>query len=236
MLGAVNGEPPQESSPSTPDNPTNIPAGEAPSVLIASEVGKPGKQWTLELHPAHLGLVEVPGTPPYVILREEMMKSAMLLESMNVLTLSKPLKTNFKLAPEATAALAEWIGKPALVLFYLRRRYAWVLPVAVLWLLGSLPFSGDSTAGTKPIPFDVIGFTLALILIGSWALAKWRPHPILFLVDSFWFLLLSGRLLKDVFVDGRSKGWLIFVVFAGWLVFNGVKHYRRFRGTKITAD
>lgn len=231
MLGAVNGEP----SPSAPENPANIPTVEAPRVLTASEVGKSGKQWTLELHPAHLALVEVPGTPPYIILREEVMKSVMLLEGMNVLTLSKPLKTNFKLTPDATAALAEWIGKPALIMFYLRRRSAWVLPVAVIWLVGSLPISGNPATGAKPVPFDVIGFTLALILIGSWALVKWRPHPVLFLVDSFWFLLLSARLFVDVFVDGKNKGWLISVAFAGWLVFNGVKHYRRFRGTKITT-
>jgi hypothetical protein len=231
MLRAVNGE----ASPSTPDQSTTIPTGESPRVLVLSEVGKPGKQWTLELHPAHLGLVEVPGTPPYVIMREEVMKGAMLIEGMNVFALTKPTKASFKLAPEATAALADWIGKPALMIFYLRRRSAWVLPVAVIWLLGSLPISGNPASGTKPVPFDLIGFTLALILIGSWALAKWRPHPVLFLVDSFWFLLLSVRLLIDVFVEGRSKGWLVFVVFAGWLVVNGVKHYRRFRGTRITA-
>jgi len=231
MLGAVNGEP----SPSTPEPSAIAPSAESPRVLTLSEVGKPGKQWALELHPAHLALVEVPGTPPYVILREEVMKGAMLIEGMNVLALNKPTKASFKLAPEATAALADWIGKPALMLFYLRRRSAWVLPVAVIWLIGSLPISGNADAGNKAVPFDSIGFTLALILIGSWALAKWRPHPLLFLVDSFWFLLLSVRLLIDVFVEGRSKGWLIFGIFAGWLVITGVKHYRRFRGTKIPA-
>jgi len=232
MLRAVNGEP----SPSTPEPSATAPSAESPQVLTVSEVGKAGKQWALELHPAHLALVEVPGTPPYVILREEVMKGAMLIEGMNMLALNKPTKASFKLAPEGTAALADWIGKPALMLFYLRRRSAWVLPVAVIWLIGSLPISGNADTGTKPVPFDAIGFALALILIGSWALAKWRPHPLLFLVDSFWFLLLSVRLLIDVFVEGRSKGWLIFGIFAGWLVFTGVKHYRRFRGTRISAN
>ena len=229
MLGAVNGE----SSPSIPDLPPSASIEETPRVLALAEVGKPGKQWTLELHPGHLGLVEVPGTPPYVILREAVMKGAMLIESMNVFVPGKPIKASFKLAPDATATLAEWIGKPALVLFYLKRRYAWVLPVALIWLVGSLPIAGNPASGAKAVPFDVFGFTLASILIGSWALAKWRPHPVLFLVDSLWFLLLSESLLKDVLMDGRSKGWLIGVVFAGWLIFNGVKHYRRFRGIEI---
>lgn len=163
------------------------------------------------------------------------MKSALLIESMNVLALTKPVKTNYKLTPDATATLADWIGKALLARFYLRRRYAWVLPVAVIWMLGSLPLPGDTSAGVKPIPFDVIGFTLSVTLIASWALAKWRPHPVLFLVDSLWFLLLSAHLLKDVFVDGRGKGWLIFVVFALWMVVNGVKYFRRFRGTSISG-
>jgi hypothetical protein len=82
-------------------------------------------------------------------------------------------------------------------------------------------------------PFDVVGFILAVTLFVAWVFAKWRPHPVLFLVDSIWFLLFAGRLIFDVFVEGSSKGWLVLVAFAFGMVFTGLRHFSRFRGTTI---
>ena len=207
-----------------------IPENVSSSVVTLNELGKPEKQWSLRMFPSHLELEEMPGTPPYIILREAVMKTATLMEGMRVLALTKPIKVTFKLMPADTARLAEWIGKPALVLFHLKHRYGWVLPIAILWMLGSLPIPGDSAT---TVPFDLVGFIMGTALLVSWALAKWRPHPVLFLVDSLWFVLLAGRLLQDVFMDGRSKGWLVLVVVLLWMVVTGLKHFWRFRGTII---
>jgi len=208
------------------------PAQATPIVLVLKEVNGRGADWSLTLHPAHLALADSPGAQPYVIMREQMMKTATLMEGLNVLGLTRPIKATFKLIPEATAALAEWIGKPALAASYLKRRYAWVLPIAIIWILGSLPLPGNSSAGVQAIPFDPIGLALGVTLVVSWAFARWRPHPALFLVDSLWFVAMGGQLVMDV-IQGRSKGWLVLVVLLVWMIVTGLKHFFRFRGTTI---
>jgi len=224
MFSCVNGA-------ETFDAAKEPPAG-FPTVVPIEEVGKPSRPWKLMLYPAHLALEPAPDIPPYLILREHMMKSATVIEGMRVLAVSKPIKASFKLTPATAALLTDWIGKPALAACYLRRRYAWVLPVAVIWVFGSLPMKGDPDAGTDSIPFDPFGLVLGLILVASWAWAKWRPHPTLFLVDSTWFLLMGGYLLKDV-AGGRNKAWLALVVLLLWMAVTGVKHFVRFRGTPM---
>ena len=193
---------------------------------------KASGEWSLTLHPGHLALLEPSSERPYVILRDQVMKSATLAEGIKAFVVSKPRKLTFKLTPEAVAKLADWIGKPVLAGYYLRRRYGWVLPVAVIWMLGSLPLSGDRDAGVDLISFDPVGFGLGLTLVAAWACAKWRPHSALFLVDSVWFLVMGGHLIMNV-VNGRSKGWLVLVAFLLWMVVTGFKHFLRFRGTNI---
>ena len=69
-------------------------------------MNKAKQKWTLALHPEHLALAEASDTQPYVILREEMMKSATLVEGMRSLALSKPIKATFKLASRRSGRLA----------------------------------------------------------------------------------------------------------------------------------
>lgn len=209
-------------------------AAGSPQVLSLAEMGKTDGAWNLTLYPAHLALAESPGERPYVILREEVMKSAMLIEGMRVFTLSKPRTATFKLTPEGVASLAEWIGKPALAAFYLRRRYGWVLPVAAIWIIGSLPMPASPAGGLEAKPFDLLGCGLGLTLVVSWALARWRPHPALFLVDSIWFLCLAGYLTVGV-LEGRSRGWLLLVALLLGMVVTGLKHFVRFRGTPLAG-
>jgi len=205
-----------------------------PTVLSLKELGKTPRDWALTLHPSHLALAESPGAQPYVIFREQMMKSATLIEGIRTLALKEPIKANFKLTPEVTTALAEWIGKPVLAAYYLKRRNGWLLPVALLWVIGSLPLKGDPARGISSIAFDPIGLGLGLMLVATWTWATWRPHPVLFLVDSLWFIALACQLVRNV-VNGRSKGWLVLVVMALWAVVTGLKHFTRFRGTSIAS-
>lgn len=198
-------------------------------------MNKAKQQWSLALYPDHLALADAPDTQPSVIPRNEMMKTATLIEGMRVLALTKPIKATFKMEPPASSALADWIGKPVLALYYLRRRYSWVLPIAILWVIGSMPMSGDSSAGREPLPFDPVGLVLGLTLIAAWGWAKWRPHPALFLVDSLWFLVMAGHLVMEV-AGGRSKGWLVLVAFLIWMVVSGLRHFVRFRGTRLSAS
>lgn len=199
-------------------------------VLPLTEIGKPGA-WTLTLHPSHLALADSPGAQPYILLREAMMKTAVLMMGMRTFAVTEPRKLTFKLSQEATEALAEWIGKPVIAATYLKQRYTFVLPIAAIWILGSLPLAGGSS---NQLPFDPISFSLGVTLVVMWAFAKWRPHPLLFLVDSLWFLVLAVSLVTDV-VRGGSKGWLVLVMILLWLALSGAKHFLRFKGTKIKA-
>jgi len=206
-----------------------------PAIFFLKELGKTSREWTLTLYPSHLSLAEPPAAQPYVIFREQMMKSVTLMEGMRTLAVKEPVKGNFRLTPEATAAVAAWIGKPVLAAYYLKRRHAWLLPVAVLWIIGSLPLEGKPGQGVSSIPFDPIGLGLGIMLVATWAWAKWRPHPVLFLVDSLWFIALACQLVRNV-VNGRSKAWLVLVVLVLWMVGTGLKQFARFRGTSLARS
>jgi len=154
---------------------------------------------------------------------------------MRVFALSKPVKASFKLTPEVTETIARWIGLPVLASIYLRRRYGWVLPVAVIWMLGSLPLPGNPESDLKPVAFDPVGFALGATLVVSWVFAKWRPHAVLFLVDSIWFAIMAGHLVVSV-VNGWSKAWLLLLVPLLWMAATGVKHFYRFRGVEMNPS
>jgi len=93
--------------------------------LDVEELGKKDRRWRLERRSGDLALFEGNDPQPYVILREQFHKDgAMFAEGMRVLWLKQPKKVTFKLTPEATTAMADWIGKPMLASLYLKRRYA----------------------------------------------------------------------------------------------------------------
>lgn len=188
----------------------------------------------MTLHPSHLALADAPGARPYVLLPEQLMKSVTLMEGMRTLVIDQPRKIMFKLTPAAVTALAEWIGKPLLASFYLKRRYLWALPWAILWVVASLASLLPSPHGGTAPRFDAMGFILGLTLIVAWAFARWRPHPILFLVDSVWFSWVAVNLTLSV-LQGRSQGWLLLVPLLLWMAVTGVKHFVRFRGTQLEA-
>jgi hypothetical protein len=208
-------------------------AAVAALVFPLQENGKSTGQWSLTIHPSHLSLADAPGAQPYVILREQFKKEVSFMEGMRALVVKQPRKIIFKLTPEAADALANWLGKPFLAAFYLKRRFSWLFPWALIWAVGSLIVLIPTPEGRPPIPFDVASFLLGVALMVSCAFAKWRPHPILFLVDSLWFASVTVNLSVDV-VYGRSAGWLVLVALTLWMSVTGMKHFFRFRGVKIT--
>lgn len=208
------------------------PAAPAARVLPLKELNARGKEWTLTIHAEHLALAESAEGRPFVILRPQMMKTAVLAEGIRALVLTQPLKMTFKLPSETVAALAEWIGKGTLARHYLKQRYGLMLPAAILCMVGSLPLAGNPAAGVQAIPFNPLSLTLGILLAVSWAFAKWRPRPLLFLTDSIWFTAMGAQLIASV-INGRSKGLLVLLPLLLWMVVRGVKHFHRFRGTTI---
>ena len=203
-------------------------------VLTIKELSSRGKEWTLTFHAEHLALADSADGRPFVILRQQMMKTAVLAEGVRALVLTQPLKLTFKLTAESAAALAEWIGMATLARHYLKQRYSLVLPVAFLWMFGSLPWSGNPAAGVQPIPFNPFSLALGILLAVSWAFAKWRPKPILFFLDSIWFTAMGAQLIASILLHGRSKLLFILLPFLLWMVVRGVKCFFRFRGTDIS--
>jgi hypothetical protein len=204
----------------------------SPAVLQLKEVRNGSPDWTLALYPAHLALGKTSEVHPYVIVREEVMKSALLSETPRLFVVAKPIKTNFKLSETAATALAGWIGKPALARYYLTHRYGLVLPAAILWMFSSIPLPGSPESGAPALTFDPWGLALGVLLAGAWVWMKLRPNPVLFLIDSIWFLSMGAHLVAGV-LNGRSKVWLVLVPLLLWMVFTGVKCFIRFRGTEI---
>ena len=191
-------------------------------------------RWRLVIRPSDLALFEQDDSQPFVLLRDQMLKDVMLSESLNVLAVKKPRKLTFRLPHEATSAVAEWLGEARLASFYLKQRYSWVLAIAIIWIFGSLPLPGDPDAGVEAVPMDVFGLVLGIFLAIAWLFAKWRPHPVLFLVDSIWFLGLSVYLSLEVW-NGRSALWMLLVAILLWMAIKGFKHFSRFRGTQMNV-
>lgn len=210
-------------------------ASSTPQAFTIEEVGQSDRRWRLVIRPGDLALFEADDPQPFVILREQMQKDVVLIEGLRALAVKKPRKLNFKLTVEAVDAVGAWLGAGRLAAFYLKQRYSWVLAIAIIWVFGSLPMPGDPDAGIDAIPLDVFGLGLGLVLAVSWAFAKWRPHPGLFLVDSIWFLCLTGYLVNGVF-NGRSKLWMILVGMLLWMAIKGFKLFARFRHTKIAVS
>ncbi len=208
----------------------------APTVLPLREIGKQTGQWTLTLHPAHLALADAPGAQPYVLLREQLMKSVVLMEGTRALVVQQPHKVMFKLTPDGVRALAEWIGRPFLASFYLKRRYTWVSLWAFLWVVGSLATLLPAPRFGITPQFDLTIFLLGVALLVAAGFAKWRPHPILFLVDGIWFACVAVHLAVNVLTHNRSRAWLVFAAVMIWMAVTGVKHFIRFRGTKLEPE
>ena len=225
-MNAENASPPIPIEPAT---------SEAPTVLPLTEIGKKTSgQWTVTLYPSHLALAEAPGERPYVLLREQLMKTVVLMEGTRALVVQQPRKIMFKLTPAGVKALAEWVGRPFLAAFYLKRRYAWVAPWALLWLVGSLITLLLPSRSGMIAHFDPVSFALGAALLLACGFARWRPHPVLFLVDSLWFAGIAINSAASI-VYGRSKGWLVLVVMMTWMAVTGFKHFLRFRGIKLAA-
>jgi hypothetical protein len=197
-----------------------------------TEVSSTKKQWQLAVHAGHLALSDSPTSQPYILLREGFPKGFNFLERLRVLSVVKPFKATLKLSPEAAAAVTLWFGASFLAMAYLKRRYSFVLPWAILWMIISLPLPGNDAAGIAPQPFQPGEFLLGATLVGAWALAKWRPHPALFLVDFLWFGSLTVQLTWSIFA-GRNPLWFVMVALLGGMAITGLQHFLRFRGTKM---
>lgn len=201
-------------------------------VIPLKENGKQTGQWTFTLFPSHIALADAPGAQPYIILRDEAVKPGFFHEGLRLVEVKKPRKILFRMTAGGADAFADWIGKPLLAARYLKQRYAWISMFAILWALSCFGSLIPPATGKAAPSLDITYFLLGVFLFASTAFAKWRPHPILFLVDALWFLSVAVNLAITV-VYGRSKWWLIAVILLVWVAIKGFRHFGRFRGINI---
>lgn len=203
-----------------------------PREFVVAGISRPAQPWTLRLFPDGLRLApQREGVPPIHLLRAEVPTYAQLLDfgvTRRTLAVRKPVKRAFKLDPPAWSALTEWVGRDTRLRMALRQRLGYGVPLGLLVLATSIPLSGDPEAGIPAVPFDPLAATLGTLLVASALLARWRPHPVLFLVDSAWFAALAASIVVRV-AFGDNPLWLILVVLQLLLVWSGLSLYRDLR-------
>lgn len=118
----------------------------------------------------------------------------------------------------------------------LKRRYTFCAPLAILFVLTSLPFAADESAGLEAVPFSPLSFFLGLGLLGLWVHARFAPRPYLFVADSVWFLLLALSTVWDILRGWSSVWWLLWVVLLVHLAVQGFKQYKRFRSVRTSPE
>jgi hypothetical protein len=136
-------------------------------------------------------------------------------------------KLNFRTTSEQYDILSEWIGKEILLIMTLKQKLSYCIPIGILYILASLPMSGDPESGLDPAPFSPISFGLGVILILISILTKIKPHPVLFLVDSMWFFILMCYTVTQIF-GGASVYWWIAVIIQAIIIVAGIMHYKNF--------
>ena len=228
---SVNPDPSRASEARVPAD--NGSPGDLVAEITALEMPDWRNQWKLLLHPDRLRLDAQSDEPVQEVMRAELAEKVRLTRSLSMkpcVTVKLGKKTrSFYLTHDDFAALKEWIGPPtaADLKVALKRRFAWVLPIGILFVVTSLPMRGDPAAGIEPSPFDLLGFTLGASLILLATLSRRIPHRNFFLLDSLWFQVLAGDLVYRI-CTGSSWVWVFVVLLLVSLARSGILEYRRF--------
>lgn len=183
--------------------------------------------WKVSLDSEVLRLTSADGSEAYEISRAEGAEKIELpggLLGKRMLVAHIPKRQVFQVESEKIAVLKEWLGPPTMLKMTLRRRLRWGLPIGILFIVTSLPLPGDPEAGVEGVPFDVVGMLLGVVLIGLGLMMKIRPVRGLLLVDSVWFVVLSGKVVYNM-VEGSSWLWSILVVLLLSSAASGIRQY-----------
>lgn len=199
-------------------------------------------QWTLEL--SEWGAVfrrlggETQVEIPRSVLREKCQMVPVFGGQGALIVTHNKTKLKFLLPPEQRESVDAAFGPetPGSLRLTLKRRYAFCAPIAILFVLSSLPLAADESTGLEAIPFSPLSCFLGIGLLGLWAHARFAPRPYLFVADSAWFVLLALSAVWDVLRGWASPLWLAWVVLLVYLAVQGVKLYKRFKFVRSEAD
>jgi hypothetical protein len=188
--------------------------------------------WKVALNPESLTVTAADGSESFKISRPDAEEKVEIWGSNfsePFLVIRVPKQILFKMGKTQAAAVKQWMGPPTFrgLKIALKRRLKWSIPIAILFIVISLPLPGDPEAGIEAVPFDPVSAFLGVVLLGIALLAKIRPMRILFIVDASWFFLLALRVTLGV-IRGTSLLWLIAVVILLFAAFGSISEYNRF--------
>jgi hypothetical protein len=135
----------------------------------------------------------------------------------------------FQLPPEAFQRVKAWYGPLTLddLTIALKRRFGWVIPIGILFILGSAPIGQN--------PFEPVTFGLGIGLILTGTLSKLVPHRIFFLLDSLWFCTLAATSIV-ILIDGWSWMRAVFLALQIHLAWRGFQEFHRFAPEPARVD
>jgi hypothetical protein len=209
--------------------------------LTLQSIEVPPRPWHLQLRSDGLQLRPAEGDP-IDLSRPEVESVTEIVplwggQSVLVVRARKRKKVQLKLTPDQRMAVEAWLGPPTInqLRAVLRRRYAFGLPIAILFLLLSIPLPADPAIGAAAHPFDPIWATLGVGLLLLWVASRLRPSPVLLLLDAAWFLVMALLHVRDLLAGTASAFVLLLVALGVYLAITGVKQFKRYRNATTTA-
>lgn len=205
--------------------------------LSLTPLSKSSDPWLVQMQPESIAFVPPPGQGETIHIahadRVQQLEVIGLLGKQSVLvvyTEERKKKYQFKLTPEENERIDAWLGPPTeqQLSIALKRRYAFALPIAVVFIITALPMPADPEQGLDAEPGNPFSVALGAGLMILWLVARLRPHPYLFLLDSAWFVLLALKLAADVLQGGASPIWLLWIGLIIPIVLSGWNNFKRF--------
>jgi len=191
------------------------------------------EKWRLELSPDQLALYSPTEPQPFVFPRVDVAEKIQLVEGVRSLMLKTfPKKPIFRLERQDFKTLLDWLGPPTAeeLSKALKKRFGPGLILGCVLLLISLPLVQNPAAGLAPFAYGLVNFALGGLMVTTWAIARFNPHRICFLLEAAWLGLVTfGPIMR--IARGGSWWWLIFIAFMLLLAKVALGQYRRFAGT-----
>ena len=196
----------------------------------------PRRTWVLFMHPDRLILACEEKDLRHEVLRQNSPEQIRLREGRQRprLTVRTPRPVMFTVTPGQARALRQWLGPLTQrhLKAELKRHVSLAhLPISGLFLYLSSPMKHSS--GLSVPSLDPVLFVLGGILILLSFVSEFRPHRILFLLNSIWMSVLGGRLGYQVLAGSRSSLWSILILMQVLVVIHGLAQYRRFAPDKM---
>ena len=191
----------------------------------------PPKKWALLLFADRLQLESADGASREIAWAERhervQLHDRVMLRRV-LIAKPKKKKIIFRLEPEAFAALKAWYGPLTNedLKVSLKRRFSWVLPVGVLYVVTSIP--------NGAMPLEPVGLGLGTALILTGLLAKLWPHRVFFAFESLWFCLLAANSIA-MLVEDWNLWQVAMLVLQMILAFRCIQEFHRFAPERMAS-